>query len=45
MWKKTAQELRRIQELRRSNAATPLRNKKLYTRKIKHNIGKKLNWD
>ena len=26
----------RIQELRRSNAATPIRNKKKYTRKIKH---------
>ena len=36
MWKKTANELKRIQELRRSNAATPLRNKKVYTRKVKH---------
>lgn len=26
--KKTAEELRRLMELRRSNAATPLRNKK-----------------
>jgi hypothetical protein len=34
--KKTAEELRRLMELRRSNAATPLRNKKQYSRKIKH---------
>jgi len=26
----------RIQELRRSNAATPIRNKKIYSRKQKH---------
>lgn len=26
----------RIQQLRRSNAATPMRNKKKYTRKTKH---------
>jgi len=45
MFKKSKEELRKLMELRRSNAATPLRNKKLYTRKIKHNIGKKLNWD
>jgi hypothetical protein len=36
MMKKTAEELRRLMELRRSNAATPLRNKKAYTRKVKH---------
>ena len=30
----------RIQELRRSNAATPISNKKKYSRKIKH---KKIN--
>jgi hypothetical protein len=29
-------KVRRIQELRRSNAAQPVRNKKTYTRKIKH---------
>jgi hypothetical protein len=29
-------KVRRIQELRRSNAAQPVRNKKKYTRKIKH---------
>jgi len=28
--------VKRIQELRRSNAAQPVRNKKKYTRKIKH---------
>jgi hypothetical protein len=36
MWKKTSEQLRRIQELRRSSAATPLRNKKVYSRKVKH---------
>jgi len=36
MRKKTAEELRRLQELRRSNAATPLRSKKIYSRKPKH---------
>ena len=29
-------KVRRIQELRRSGATTPMRNKKTYTRKIKH---------
>jgi len=29
-------KVKRIQELRRSNAAQPVRNKKKYTRKIKH---------
>lgn len=33
--KKTKEELRKIQELRRSNAATPIKNKKQYSRKIK----------
>jgi hypothetical protein len=32
MWKKSKDELRRIQELRRSNAATKIPNKKKYTR-------------
>ena len=32
MLKKTQSEIRRIQELRRSNAASPLRNKKIYSR-------------
>jgi hypothetical protein len=36
MWKKNKEELRKIQELRRSNAATPLRNKSKYSRKNKH---------
>jgi hypothetical protein len=30
------QKIKRIQELRRSNAATPVRNKKKYTRKTKY---------
>jgi hypothetical protein len=30
------QKIKRIQELRRSNAATPVRNKKKYTRKQKY---------
>ena len=29
-------KVKRIQELRRSNAATPVRNKKKYTRKLKY---------
>ena len=29
-------KVKRIQELRRSNAAQPVRNKKKYTRKIKY---------
>jgi hypothetical protein len=36
MRKKTDEELRRLQELRRSNAATPIKSKKVYTRKQKH---------
>jgi hypothetical protein len=32
-------KVKRIQELRRSNAATPVRNKKKYSRKIKHKKG------
>jgi len=36
MWKKPKEQLRRLMELRRSNAATPLRSKKNYSRKIKH---------
>jgi hypothetical protein len=36
MFKKTSEDLRRLMELRRSNAARPLRNKKKYSRKIKH---------
>jgi len=33
---KTAEELRRLMELRRSSATTPSKNKKKYNRKIKH---------
>jgi predicted metal-binding protein len=32
MQKKSQSELRRVQELRRSNAATPIANQKKYTR-------------
>jgi len=32
MFKKSSEQLRKLQELRRSSAATPLRNKKKYTR-------------
>jgi hypothetical protein len=34
---KSAEEIRRIQELRRSNAAQPIKNKKAYSRKSKYN--------
>jgi hypothetical protein len=37
MWKKSQSEIKRIQELRRSNAATPLRSKKIYSRKTRQN--------
>lgn len=33
---KQAAKVRRVQELRRSNAAAPHRNRAKYTRKIKH---------
>lgn len=36
MRNKIMDKVKRIQELRRSNAATPLRNKKKYTRKEKY---------
>ena len=36
------EKVKRIQELRRSNAATPVRNKKKYTRKIKNKKAKSL---
>ena len=32
----TNEKVKRVQELRRSNAATPQKNKKKYTRKTKH---------
>jgi hypothetical protein len=33
---KTAEQLRRLLELRRSSASSPVKNKRNYTRKIKH---------
>lgn len=30
------EKVRRVQELRRSNAATPIKSKKIYSRKQKH---------
>jgi len=36
--KKTEEEIRRLMELRRTNAATPIPNKKKYTRKVKHKL-------
>lgn len=36
--KKTDEELRILMELRRSNAATAIRNKKKYTRKTKYKM-------
>ena len=36
MIKEIKNKIIRIQELRRSNAATPIPNKKKYSRKIKH---------
>lgn len=35
-FKKTSEHLRKVLELRRSSAATPVKNKKKYTRKKKH---------
>lgn len=34
--KKTKEELRRLLELRRSSASSPVKNKKKYSRKDKH---------
>jgi hypothetical protein len=34
--KRTREDIQRVQELRRSNAAVPMRNKSKYTRKAKH---------
>ena len=31
-----SEKVKKVQELRRSNAATPQKNKKKYTRKLKH---------
>jgi hypothetical protein len=35
-YRKNAEELRRLLELRRSNASQPMPNKKRYKRKLKH---------
>ena len=34
--KRTREDIQRVQELRRSNAAMPMKNKKKYSRKPKH---------
>jgi len=36
MMPKTKEQLRKLLELRRSNAASPVASKKTYTRKVKH---------
>ena len=36
-FKKSQSEVQRIQELRRSNAAQPIKSKKAYSRKSKYN--------
>ena len=38
----TTEKVKRVQELRRSNAATPVKSKKQYTRKVKHKKTKSL---
>ena len=38
-YKKSREEVQRIQELRRSNSAMPHRNKSKYSRKPKHHKG------
>ena len=35
--KKSAAEIKRVLELRRSNATTPIKSKRTYNRKPKHN--------
>lgn len=35
-FKKTKEQLRQLLELRRSSATTPVKNKKKYSRKLKH---------
>ena len=34
--KRTREDVQRVQELRRSNAAQPMKNKSKYSRKLKH---------
>jgi hypothetical protein len=44
MRKKTAEELRKLMELRRSNAAAPLRNRKKYSRKTRQSQSERLKY-
>lgn len=44
MRKKTDEELRRLMELRRSNAARPLRNRKKYLRKSRQTQAERLEY-
>ena len=42
------ERIKKVLELRRSNAATPIPSKKTYSRKRKHKktaVGKTMNWD
>jgi hypothetical protein len=42
------ERIKKVLELRRSNAATPIPSKKIYKRKQKHKktaVGKTMNWD
>jgi hypothetical protein len=42
------ERIKKVLEIRRSNAATPIPSKKKYTRKRKHKktaVGKIMNWD
>jgi hypothetical protein len=42
------ERIKKVLEIRRSNAATPIPSKKKYTRKRKHKktaVGKTMNWD
>ena len=42
------ERIKKVLELRRSNAATPIPSKKVYSRKRKHKktaVGKSTNWD
>ena len=34
--KRTREDIQRVQELRRSNAAQPMKNKTKYSRRVKH---------
>jgi len=42
------ERIKKVLEIRRSNAATPIPSKKVYSRKRKHKkaaVGKTMNWD